>query len=81
MSSSLYEIVELKDGTLSLKQANSEGEPLVSIKFSDEANRFMADSKLEVVKAMIEAGFEAVSEITEREIELNSESSDSTILH
>ena len=81
MSSSLYEIVELKDGTLSLKQADSEGEPLVNIKFSDEAVRFMADSKLEVVKAMIEAGFQAVSDITEREMELDSDSSESNILH
>jgi hypothetical protein len=81
MSSPLYEIIELKDGTLSLRPANSEDEALVSIKFSAEANDFLADTKLEVVRAMIEAGFEAVSDISERELVDKDQQPESSLLH
>jgi len=62
MSSSLYEIIELANGEIVLRRADEEGEPLVSISFSEEALYFLNDAKFEVAKAMIEAGLDAVSE-------------------
>ncbi|GAB3091694.1 hypothetical protein G8770_13075 [Aestuariicella hydrocarbonica] len=67
MSSSLYEIVELADGGVGLRRAGEEGsEPLVCIKFSKEAEDFLSDGRFDVVKAMIEAGLEAVGELSEQ---------------
>lgn len=77
MSSSLFEIVELPDGCVGLRRAGDDGEPLVSIKFSKEAELYLNDARMDVVKAMIEAGLETVSEMAEQsgaEFELESES-------
>lgn len=65
MSSSLYEIIELGNGEIGLRRAGEEGEPLVRIKFSAEAEYYLSDAKLEVAKSMIEAGLETVSELLE----------------
>jgi len=65
MSSSLYEIVELADGQVGLRRAGEDGEPLVTIAFSSDALAYIQDAKLEVVKAMIEAGLEVTSELLE----------------
>ncbi len=78
MSSSLYEIVELTDGCVGLRRAGEDdSEPLVMIKFSKEAEGFLKDARFEVVKAMIEAGLEAVGDLAEEsastEFELESE--------
>lgn len=65
MSTSLYEIVELGDGRVGLKRAGEDGEPLVTIAFSSDALSYIQDAKLEIVKAMIEAGLEVTSELLE----------------
>lgn len=65
MSSSLYEIVELVDGRVGLRRAGEDGEPLVTIAFSSDALAYIQDAKLEIVKAMIEAGLEVTSELIE----------------
>lgn len=69
MSSYLFEIVELGDGYVGLRRAGEEGEPLIRIKFSEEADNFLQESRLDVVKAMIEAGMEAFGEIADSELE------------
>lgn len=77
MSSSLFEIVELSDGRVGLRRAGEDGEPLVAIQFSREAEVYLNDSKLEVVKAMIEAGLEVVGDMAEQastDFELEAES-------
>lgn len=80
MSTSLYEIVELPNGEVVLQRAGSEGEPLVSLRFSKEALLFMREGKAQVTKAMIEAGMEAASELAKSqgasiEVDNNSNSS------
>lgn len=67
--SSLYEIIELTNGDIVLKRvdAEDESEPLVAIKFSEESLFFLGEAKLEIAKAMIEAGLDTVSEIVEPE--------------
>ncbi len=69
MSSSLYEIVELANGDVVLQRADENGEPLVSIRFSSDSLSYMRDGKLDVAKAMIEAGMEAASEIADDGVE------------
>jgi len=59
----LYEIVELPDGEIALRKADESDEPLVSIRFSKDSIYFLDESRIEVAKAMIEAGLEAASEI------------------
>lgn len=81
MPSPLYEIVEMSDGSIALRPASGEDEPLVSIKLSRGASEFLGEDKLEVVKAMIEAGFEAVAEINEREYATSSSELGSTTVH
>lgn len=65
--STLYEIIELPNGDVALQRVDEEGEPLVSIRFSQESVYFLNDAKIEVAKAMIEAGLEAAGEIQEVE--------------
>ena len=66
-----FEIVELADGEVGLCKAGEEGEPLVTIKFSKDADEHIQDFKLEVVKAMIEAGMEVVTEALESGADLD----------
>ncbi len=61
--STLFEIVELPDGEIALRRADESGEPLVSIRFSPESVYFLDESKIDIAKAMIEAGLEAAGEI------------------
>ena len=67
MTSSFLEIIELDNGDIVLKRADSEGEPLVNIRFSDESKHYMPDSKLEIARVMIQAGIEAAAEMNAEE--------------
>lgn len=68
--SMLYEIIELPSGEVVLKRVENDSserlsdEPLVSIRFSDEAVFFLDDAKLDVAKAMIEAGLNIAENIS-----------------
>ncbi|HEX4881952.1 MAG TPA: hypothetical protein VFV18_06370 [Porticoccaceae bacterium] len=63
MASTLFEIVELPDGEFALQRAGEEGEPLVRIEFSEEARVYLLDSGLDVARAMIDAGIEAIEKL------------------
>lgn len=65
MPSLLFEIVELPNGDVALQRADDEGEPLVTIHFSEESNFHLKDSKIEVARAMVQAGLETASELAE----------------
>lgn len=68
----LYEIVQFDDGEIGLKHAdeNQAEEPLVKIRFSEQAKYFLNEmaphADAEVAKAMIEAGLEAVQDLQVR---------------
>lgn len=66
MTSSLLEIVDLGDGRVVLQRADSKAEPLVTIRFSVESQAFIEDNRLEVARAMIQAGLEAVASLSDR---------------
>jgi hypothetical protein len=65
VSSSVLEILELANGEVILKQADQEGEPLVSIVFSEDSRGLIGDACLEVAKAMIKAGIEEAAAIAD----------------
>lgn len=66
MAASLLEIVDLGDGEIVLQPADGESSPLVSIQFSEEAREYLMDRGLDVARAMIQAGIEAVAAISEQ---------------
>ena len=66
MSTSLLEIVDLGDGEIVLQRADDDSEPLVVIRFSEESRMYLADNRLEVAKAMIQAGMQAAAVIAEQ---------------
>lgn len=79
MPTSLLEIVDLGDGNIVLQRADDDGEPLVTISFSDETRMYVLDQGLEVAKAMIQAGIQAAAQIAEQtdvEIETETEASE-----
>jgi len=63
---SLLEIVDRGNGEIVVQRAEDNSEPLVTIRFSDEARAYMLDNGLEVAKAMIQAGMQAAAVISER---------------
>ena len=65
MSSTVLEIVELPSGEIALRRSNGEGEPLVKIAFSKETDEMMPVMKLEIAKAMMEAGVQAYADLAE----------------
>lgn len=72
MNSSLLEIVELPDGDFVLRRAGeSDSEPLCQIRFSSEAGDYLPEERLEVAKAMIQAGIEVAAELHGGEAELD----------
>ncbi len=82
MRASLLEIVDRGDGEIVVRRANDDSEPLVTIRFSDEARAYMMDNGLEVAKAMIQAGMRAAAVISERgDVEVVSEQDTQRILH
>lgn len=59
---SLYEVVVLENGDIALRRIEDKGEePLVTIHFSPQSNFFLGDARVDVARAMIEAGLDTVS--------------------
>lgn len=50
----ILEIVELADGEIVLRPAEGEGEPLMRIRFSEEAAELLRQSRFEVAQEMID---------------------------
>ncbi len=65
MSDSIMEIVDLGNGEIVLQRAGDNAEPLVIIRFSDEASVYLMDNSLEVAKVMIQAGIQAAAAISD----------------
>ena len=63
VSSSLLEIVELENGEIVLRYVEDKGEPLVTIRFSDESRSYVKQSSLDIAKVMIQAGIQAASHL------------------
>lgn len=61
--STLYEILELPSGEIVLQRLEGDAEPLVRIRFSEQAKAYMEDASLMIAKAMVEAGIKAINEL------------------
>ena len=77
-----WEIIELGNGDIALRKVDSEDEPLLTIRFSDEAKDRLQDQRLDVARAMISAGVQVVTDIEslDEDEELAMEAEDA-ILH
>ena len=64
------QIVELASGEVVLRRPGGDGEPLVRIRFSADSREYLSDARLEVAKAMIEAGIQAAAHLAGGEAEL-----------
>lgn len=56
-----WEIVELEDGQIALRQVDDQSEPMVTIKFSPEAQARLNDRHIDVARAMFTAGMHFAS--------------------
>lgn len=65
MPMALLEIVELENGEIVLRRADENNTPLLSIRFSDASNVHLNRARLEIAKAMIEAGMDAAGSFSE----------------
>lgn len=87
MESSLLEIIELANGDIVLRRAETGDEPLVNIRFGKEALALTADMRIMIAKAMMQAGIEAFndlsdnSELISEEYDYESHNADKAILH
>lgn len=61
--STLYEIIELPSGEIVLQRVTGDAEPLVRIRFSDQARAYIDDASLLIAKAMVEAGIKAINDL------------------
>ncbi len=69
MSTAVLEIVDLGDGEIVLRRSEGDRDALVRISFSEEAQLYLSDNELEVARAMIQAGLQAVARINEEPAE------------
>lgn len=51
----LLELIELENGDVVLRRAESDEKPIVSISFSSESNDNMQDLKMHVARSMVDA--------------------------
>jgi len=81
MSNSVIELVQLKNGDIVLRNSDEPDQPIVTISFSDEIQRMLPDDKMEISRAMVEAGIERFQEIQFDRAEEIYSSNESDVLH
>ena len=81
MASSFYEIVMLPDGEVVLQRSDEDGEPLIRISFSDEAKFYLGGSSIDIAKAMIDAGIDAVEQLSGDALSIEENESEERLLH
>lgn len=73
----------LPDGDFALQRSDEAEEPLLLIRFSEEARGMLQDASMEVARAMIDAGIDALEQVRMEEAEFDGEEplSEPTVLH
>jgi hypothetical protein len=74
-----WEIIELANGEVALRRADSNDDPLLVIRFSDEAKERLKEQRLDVARAMISAGVQVATEIESSEDDVETEDYTSVI--
>ena len=62
---SILEIVELDNGDVVIQREDGEGEPFMTIQFSDESRDYLGEQKIEIAKAMFDAAINKTIELGE----------------
>ncbi|GGK82941.1 hypothetical protein [Amphritea balenae] len=76
MSDMFLEIIELDDGQIALRRADSDDEPIMKISFSDDVREQMDGDCIDIAKVMLTAGIHMISDLNVKaasEIETNEE--------
>ena len=68
-NTTVLEIAELADGDVVLRAAG--GEALVTIRFSEQSRVYVGDGRLQVAKAMFEAGIQTAARLAGADAELD----------
>lgn len=63
MSDMFLEIVELDDGQIALRRADSDDEPIMRITFSEEVRDQLDDDYIDVAKVMMTAGIHMITDL------------------
>lgn len=64
-----WEIIALDDGQIALREVGSEKDPMVVIRFSDEAKARLHGNEVEIARVMLTAGMHAVAALEEENVE------------
>ncbi|MDO6563468.1 hypothetical protein Q4488_08750 [Amphritea sp. 1_MG-2023] len=64
MSDMFLEIIELDDGQIALRRADSTDEPIMRISFSDDVKQQLDDECIDVAKVMLTAGIHMISDLS-----------------
>ncbi|MHA7878212.1 MAG: hypothetical protein ACX931_00340 [Saccharospirillum sp.] len=77
-----WEIIELANGDIALRKADTEEEPLMTIHFSPEAKDRLQDQTIDVARAMISAGVQVATDIEQMDAaEAAAEEAAESVLH
>lgn len=63
MSDMFLEIIELGDGQIALRRADSDDAPIMKISFSDDIRAQLEDECIDVAKVMLTAGIHMISDL------------------
>jgi len=69
MSDSRIELVQLENGDIALRRADSPDAPLVTIRISDEVQDLLPTDKIDIAQSMVEAGIERYRDIQVERVE------------
>ena len=75
------ELVHLENGDIALRRADDPQHPMVIIKFSDESLNLIATDRLEIARAMVEAGIQRFGDIQMRRVEEAEAAAEQGLLH
>lgn len=63
MSDMFLEIIELDDGQIALRRADSDDEPIMRISFSESVKEQLEEECIDVAKVMLTAGIHMISDL------------------
>lgn len=63
MSDMFLEVIELEDGQIALRRADSDDAPIMKISFSDDVRAQLENECIDVAKVMLTAGIHMISDL------------------
>ncbi len=69
MTDARIELVQLENGDIVLRRADSPDQPLVTITISNEVSDLMPDDKIDIAQSMVEAGIDRYRDIQIERVE------------